>query len=125
MPERVRLSEVLGRQLKSEELMNCKQGDLAIYVGAPVMAVEKATGIKLAIVPGGMICRCVSLGVVNDKVGWNIEPRSVSLLWPSGRSFSTTVDAISDDHLRPLRDSDSQNEILRLVGLPAGTPQAA
>ena len=88
--------------------MNCKQGDLAIYVGGPVMAVEEETGDRLVVVPCGMICRCVSIDVVGGKLGWNIDPRDVSLQWPSGKTYSATITGISDDCLRPVLGDDTQ-----------------
>lgn len=105
--------------------MNCKQGDLAIYVGEAVFAVEFCTGIKMPIVREGMIFSCMAPAIVMGKPGWEIDMRHVNLVWTSGRTFETDVWAISDDCLRPIRDSEGEDEVLRLVGRPVGAPQSA
>jgi len=84
--------------------MRCKQGDLAVIVRSTV-------GNE------GCIVECVQFrGTHTFASGathhdcWKIKPtRRGQYMAP-------------DSSLRPIRDSDGQDEMLRLVGLPAGTP---
>lgn len=81
--------------------MNCKQGDLAIVVGGDV------DGANM-----GRIVKCLRLSSLahlnyrNEPV-WFID---VELEWDGGkRNFSP------DKFLRPIRDTDGQDEALTLV----------
>lgn len=97
------MNEGLGRQLKSEELMNCKQGDLAVVV-------RSYNGQH------GAIVECVQLfehPLFPGEPCWEVRPPLLLGAW------------CHDDQLRPLRDNDGEDEILRLVGKPVGEPQAA
>ena len=96
--------------------MNCKQGDLAVIV-------RSLAGNE------GKIVRCVQLlgqqcAVIDPRRGielftmWQVEP-SIS----DWRGYQKN--SCADEFLRPLRDSEGEDEVLRLVGLPVGTPQAA
>lgn len=95
--------------------MNCKQGDLAWIV-------RSTCG------NAGKIVRCVKLlpalpfiqptGVVVVGAAWVVDPPVVG--WGGD-----TLPGVRDALLRPLRDSDGEDEMLRLVGRPVGTPQAA
>jgi hypothetical protein len=88
--------------------MNCKQGDLAIVV-------KSEAGNE------GKIVRCVRLIGERDLIGrsgdvlrgavWEID---VPLPDWGGRLFPT----VSDDQLRPIRDNDGEDEILRIAGKP-------
>ena len=49
---------------------------------------------------------------------WIVEP---AMIHSNGRSMPY----VADMKLRPLRDSDGEDEVLRLVGRPVGDPQAA
>jgi len=82
-------------------MMNCKQGDLAFvcYPGDPF---------------DGAIVQCVAW-VGGEYDYWRID----RLLPNQG------LPLIADRILRPLRDSDGEDEVLQMVGLPAGTRQAA
>ena len=90
--------------------MNCKQGDLAVIVRS------------LAGHEGKIICclRLAPMGGNNVFPGprWEIDRHLAG-------SLGTQNMTIADCAMRPLRDSYGEDEILRLVGLPAGTPQAA
>ena len=89
--------------------MNCKQGDLAVVV-------RSLAGHE------GKIVTCVRLTYGDGAFGYG--PRWVTEPGLLG-SLGTKNFPISDGCLRPVRDSDGEDEMLRLVGLPAGTPQAA
>ncbi len=94
--------------------MNCKQGDLAIIV-------RSRAGNE------GKVLTCLRLATSS-------ECKSESVAW-SGPVWVTDADIpdtwgettrlYPDERLRPLRDSDGEDEVLRLVGRPVGTPQAA
>ena len=98
--------------------MNCKQGDLAVIV-------RSTCGNE------GVIVQCLEL--VTDHVLWHGKtPVKHATCWRVDRTLPhhfpglIPTDVVPDDQLRPIRDSDCQDEILRLVGLPnVGTPQAA
>lgn len=90
--------------------MNCKKGDLAVFIGKEPWA-------------QGMIFRIVRRMRWYDRLrylrfvrnmpqpAWVIDPPAK---WPAGwLSFFC-----SDEALRPLRDSDGEDEVLRLVGRP-------
>ena len=84
--------------------MNCKQGDLAVIV-------RSYAGNE------GKVVRCVSLC---ERPFW------YTARWPGptwhidrelpGETFPVSV--VADCQLRPLRDSDGEDEMLRLVGKP-------
>lgn len=95
--------------------MNCKPGDLAVIV-------RSTCGNE------GKIVRCVSLffhpGFLQPDFSivagpaWVVEPPVVG--W-----CGDVLPGVRDALLRPLRDSDGEDEVLRMVGRPVGTPQAA
>ena len=89
--------------------LNCKQGDLAVIV-------RSHAGNE------GKIVHCLRL-VLNERhlfpgPRWLID-RAVP------HSTLGTTRTVADCALRPLRDNNGEDEVLRLVGLPASTPQAA
>jgi hypothetical protein len=84
--------------------MNCKKGDLAIVVSRTTNA--------------GKIGRCVrrydgpwAYGV---GPGWILE--GPVLHEPSGRR--KRINAVADEWLRPIRDNDGEDEMLRIAGKP-------
>jgi len=87
--------------------MNCKKGDLAIVV-------RSKYGNE------GRIVQCLRLATKEDfdayEVGYNSEPTWL-LDIPINCSFSTAP-LIKDIKLRPIRDNDGQDEMLRIAGLP-------
>lgn len=91
--------------------LNCKQGDLAVIV-------RSAAGNE------GAVVTCLELVArpywfAGEMPGptWRVDRML------RGRAFPT--DVVADIQLRPLRDSDGEDEVLRLAGRPVGTPQAA
>ena len=78
--------------------MNCKQGDLAVIV-------RSFSGNE------GKIVRCVRL--VMDTWGWGYGARWVTEP-PVIAHFGLVVPPL-DACMRPLRDSDGEDEVLRLV----------
>lgn len=87
--------------------MNCKQGDLAIIV-------ESMAGNE------GKIVRCVEFfGTATYRIrrevpnNWLIEPKIPGL----GGEMCRMVD---DASLRPIRDQDGEDEMLRIAGKPMG-----
>lgn len=90
--------------------MNCKQGDLALIL-------RSAAGNE------GKIVRCVELAGAwsahdGDGMRWVTDPPVRGLL--GERAYP-----VLDCNMRPIRDSDGDDEVLRLVGRPVGTRQAA
>ena len=83
--------------------MNCKQGDLAIVVRS--MAGNE-----------GKIVRCLTLTMYRAAFGYG--PRWVTE--PVLRGCFGEPQAPLDACLRPLRESDGEDEILRLAGRPVG-----
>lgn len=96
--------------------MNCKQGDLAVVV-------RSDSGNEGAVVQ----CLRLYIGPMQTPAGRITEPRAAWLIDRPlpGRLSGRECWHVEDRKLRPLRGSDGQDEMLRLVGLPAGTPQAA
>ena len=95
--------------------MNCKQGDLAVIV-------RSSAGNEYKIVRClRFIPRLLQLGRngrVMETPCWEIDTPL--------RGFLGTIDCfISDSQLRPLRDSDGEDEMLRLAGRPVGAAQDA
>lgn len=90
--------------------MRCKVGDMAIIVRADID-------------PGcvGRVVRVVALRIAMGELAWQVEP---PVYWHDshGDAFEVMWD---DRDLRPIRESDGEDEVLRLAGRPAGTPQAA
>lgn len=84
--------------------MNCKAGDLAIIV-------RSFAGNE------GSIVRCVeyvgvrSFKIVGDQPTWKIDRKIKTM---SGYMS----DLACDEFLKPIRDSDDEDEMLRIAGLP-------
>lgn len=82
--------------------MNCKRGDLAMYVG------KKARY--------GAITRVIRRKDWFDEMAWEVDPPI-----PDGPS-SHNPKWVADIALRPIRDSDGTDEMLRIAGKPTETP---
>jgi len=78
--------------------MNCKQGDLAVYVGD----VQNSLGY---------IVTCVRIHP-HWPTAWIIEP-------PLPHYPGTLSDAAYDCNLRPIRDQDGQDETLTWLDVPS------
>ena len=93
--------------------MNCKQGDIAVIV--------RSAGSNV-----GKIVRCVSLipmhtfylpdGSLVHGPSWVVEP-------PVRGWNGDSIPGVRDALLRPIRDSDGEDEMLRLAGLPVDVMQ--
>lgn len=93
--------------------MNCKQGDLAVIV-------KSAAGNE------GKIVTCVRLlgsmqwrhpdGRMHSCSTWEIDGVIKGWSW----QMSNTI---ADDQLRPIRDNDGEDEMLRIAGLPNKQPE--
>lgn len=87
--------------------MNCKPGDLAMLVFSRVGNEGKIfTVIRLA-----------TAGEVSD---WRLNPR---LTWwaisePIRSSWGDYFEYAPDEFLRPIRDQDGTDEMIRIAGLP-------
>ena len=84
--------------------MNCKQGDLAIIVkiknGSPDGA-EKHLG---------KIVKCIESYYDDNFLIWETDP---VLLDTDGDELD-----FEDDELKPIRDTDKEDEMLRITGKP-------
>lgn len=96
--------------------MNCKPGDLAVVVLPP--RYERSVGV-----PGDFV-QIVHFYPDFDpaKAGWgvvgNVDTRRYL---PAERRWckANGVDALISDHrLRPIRDNDGEDEMLRIAGKP-------
>jgi hypothetical protein len=88
--------------------LNCKNGDVAQVIRAD------ANPAHLGAV---VVCEWFQYFEHRGGPGWETNPvlhtdGGAPIVW-------------DDRDLRPLRDSDGQDEMLRLVGCPVGTLQAA
>ena len=84
--------------------MNCKQGDLAIVVRSSASN-EGAIVLCVRLLPAG-------------AEGWS----RLGQRWQIDRALAGCngpVISVPDAWLRPLRDSEGEDEMLRLVGKPA------
>ena len=87
--------------------MNCKKGDLAVVVRSKFGNL-------------GRIVQCLRLATKEDHEAYNVffdnDPTWI-LDVPVNCSFSTAP-LITDKQLRPLRDSNGEDEMLRIAGKP-------
>jgi len=95
--------------------MNCKPGDIAIRVRA----------YADSYIPVGTLVRCISLipgmaimeGVTSNSTAtdvWDVE-------WNGKRKAKDGILlGIPDAHLRPIRDSEGDDEMIRIAGIPHG-----
>jgi hypothetical protein len=85
--------------------MNCKPGDLAIIVRARY---KRNLGAIVRVID------CAETKWLDGKIGpgWSFDgPVLIG-------TFGFVVNRIEDENLRPLRDSDGQDETLAWAGLP-------
>jgi hypothetical protein len=102
--------------LRNEEMMNCKKGDLAVSVISSPLYGRFCTVLRRAEVGDTDSVNCIC--IKNDFMGaaWHVE-------FHNAPEFRFVM--FYDRYLRPIRDSDDEDEMLRLVGRPVGAPQAA
>ena len=92
--------------------MNCKPGDLAVI--RPTYGVPDEVGAFVVVLRAG-VCgeqitmRCGGVSKCNDTGAWLCDSRA-SKYYPC---------FIRDSHLRPIRDGDGEDEMLRIAGYPA------
>ena len=93
--------------------LNCKAGDLAVFV-------KSTAGNE------GKIVLCVRyLGVItlSNQNGHFLAPAwEIDTHVPSWTG--KLVNIISDEYLRPIRDQDGEDEMLRIVGRPMEKPRS-
>jgi hypothetical protein len=84
--------------------MNCKQGDLAVYVGL----VPEVLGTIVQVVGLKLICDVGHMGGAGPA--WFVDPpiKHSGQLWVS----------VLDSALRPIRDNDGADETLAWAGKP-------
>ena len=87
--------------------MNCKQGDLAIVV----------SGYTARLGPV-VLCEALARTGPESPALWIVD-RVLPHDYGGGSNLEF------DKHLRPLRNIDGEDEVMRLAGRPVGTPQAA
>lgn len=96
--------------------LNCKPGDLAIVVRAN----DGVSGII------GSVVRVTVPHVINGKPAWRLETPLSCVMRMGGRACGVRVkagefvqiDGVPDAWLKPLRDSDGEDEMLRIAGRP-------
>ena len=90
--------------------MRCKPGDLAVIVGTT---------------EAGSFLRGRVVEVLSPAGGefWNVRLQR-DIYNPLNGDFGAEGEAW-DGALRPIRDSDEEDEMLQLAGRPAGVPQPA
>lgn len=95
--------------------MNCKPGDLAIFV-------KSSAGNVGAIVE---VIRPLGYSPVFDGATWS-DGRFCWLVRSIGAPLKSRLGPVyvespaPDDYLRPIRDTDGEDEMLRIVGKPVG-----
>lgn len=95
--------------------MNCRPGDLAMYVGQGVSASDPQTGETVLLVRPGLIVQCVEV----DAAGtWRVADQPLRAALASGDWLTTRLHGVHDTVLKPLRWSDDPDETLRWAGRP-------
>ena len=96
--------------------MNCKQSDIAIVVKGYNNLSKVLTCIRLvpmievqvALACKGLAPKC------SEGNYWEVD---VPIMWSDG-VMNESVNYIADSFLRPIRDSDGEDELLVLLGKP-------
>lgn len=95
--------------------MNCKQGELAIVVKSKCGNEGRIVRCISLHLPGEIVRASVARYVVGTPT-WKVEG-SLRLRWPD--TGEETEEALApDDNLRPIRDTDSEDETLTWAGKP-------
>ena len=89
--------------------MNCKQGDLAIFV-------TSNAGNE------GKIVTCLRRATQAECDNYGFNPYFHGPVWFTDKQLFTIYDTVSnlacDAHLRPIRDQDGEDEMIRIAGKP-------
>lgn len=96
--------------------MNCKQGDIAVVVRS--FAGNEGRVLTCLRLASRMECEAEHLPWWNEDAVWVTDALLRCTFGPATRLYP-------DSRLRPLRDSDGKDEMLRLVCRPVDTRQAA
>lgn len=101
--------------------MNCKPGDLAVVVRCEYT--PEMIGMVVTVVRAytGESIDGVRWGLGADRQRWVIEGSRPlpSRGWHGEGPIFTRQRSMPDSAMRPIRDSDGQDETLRIAGLPA------
>lgn len=91
-------------------MLNCKEGDLAIIVGN-----DSGYGRLCAVVSGVFTREDIG----DFRVHWECDTLGQKIPLEDG-TYSDGVETldIPDENLRPIRDQDGEDEILRIAGKP-------
>ena len=101
--------------------MNCKQGDLAVIVRSSIGNAGRVV-VCLNLASADELYSTFGLSMSSYAPIWRID---VAVRWHGTCDGLIAVPFMVDKAMRPLRDSDGEDEMLRLVGRPVGKPQAA
>lgn len=82
--------------------MNCKLGDLAVIV-------RSAVGNE------GLIVEVIAMSELRPQYDWIVKATR-AIRWQSGQICKEGH--AKDSSLRPIRDNDGEDEMLRIVGKP-------
>jgi hypothetical protein len=96
--------------------MNCERGDIAIVVKGYNNLSKVLTCIRLvpmievqvALACKGLAPKC------SEGNYWEVD---VPIMWSDGVKYDT-LNYIPDSFLRPIRDSDGEDEMVKLLGKP-------
>lgn len=91
--------------------MNCKKGDLAIIVSGSI-----PQNIGLIIRCDELVC---GLWWKPGAPAWRVTDRAMWAVMNDGSiKFCQPPLRCYDEHLRPIRDDDGEDEVLRIAGKP-------
>ena len=95
-------------------MLNCKKGDLAIIVRSQLgNAGRVVTCLRIAL-PENLLETFGSTMEKHELI-WRID---TPMKWSNWTRGVVEVPFMADEVLRPLRDSEGEDEMLRLVGKP-------
>ena len=94
--------------------MNCKQGDLAVVVRSRHSNAGRVMTCLCIATTEELVATFGSTMTIHDPI-WRVD---VPLLWINAFRERIEVLYAADEALRPLRDSEGEDEMLRIAGLP-------